>query len=1531
MTLMVKQVHCTTREHCSQRVLSPEMLRNNLSVGKTMTSDPRMVLAGRFRDIVGRYYEVSGEKHMRRQSPELEIRFRTTSVSTGVDVESFYALRSILRSRTKGFFDEYKVGYHSQRGVLGSVRHVERRVRGHPQYTIEVKNTIKKIKNHSLGFKVALSLESTKSPNNPHFSDIANREPLFVRHISRESFVLDGSDDLLPAYEGVTLRFDLSIVNKTGKGDPSIPNRAEASKLSYEVELEFERMPEVHPGPLFVEYLSSVISTTHMLMASISTVIDGRSYHWLNKSRGQQDDVSKFVATNLYSKTQRKTIPGAMSALAHKTVDLRLDDLFTLEGNYLVTTKIDGKRGLLYTLESKTYLINYRRAIFLGHSNLTNSIIDCEVYINKRVASERNEGTLTLFCFDLLYCASSSSGGLTGRSMRSYLGSPFSDRYKQLQLVIQGGTGTGVTITGVDTIICKDYYPADPEGTEAALETPYRSDGLIFVAEKLKYTDSRSSYKWKERMTIDLYMSKHRGLMMVDPKGKWIQVAKYFQGIEVKFDESDLRKHSGRVLELLVTYDGTKIVLSFDRERPDRPKPNSLLVLKSVFNTVIRPVKKQTLLGEDAEMGVRYLNIYKRCLLSRILEKVTGRVPGDIRLLDIGTGPGSDIFKWGKIKEIVAVEPDGKSIGELKKRIKAVGGRVTPFHGTLNDYPSNSVPFSTITSFFSMTQILAPEEASYKAFFDKLNDLLVVGGVFMGIYMDPLFINAILDGTTKLTNVSVERVSKTRVKTRVGTEREFDEYVISPKLLNRSIGEHFDVLLHQNVREFNVELDGESKELVRGHRIIILRKRSSSAPDELGAFKSLIERSGEMMTTEEIEQAFNQRNPGAFRSSLSLNGPSITPRRCKEDGAYPHVYKCRFSLSIPHRGQLMFAVRYLTSLLKVDPTIKEVLMTGQFDVYDAVLLGVLFDGINITAFQNSTDVVSLVEGWADRFKIDPKAHLNSIVSRITTVDEEFSDKDSAAFEQANKLVYISFDGNDKDSLSKQKTLIELVRPSYCACEFHVPHGEKKFEYFSGELCTLPWMDDNSPQTMLIVDKDFKVKQYSHSSYLSVIAYHNTIVRQWAVYKENRSFKKYIDGYDACYDCTFEAKTWVSYHKLKPSYITTRCIEMVSEIVKERGGTWNPVGKIHGKFPDPSPEDKETSYKERLRLRFNMCDQGSTITDHRAKRMQKLMNENHHCAQMFLDPRLKVRDDIAFTRELVNNSPSLPYSNRERVTKTLLHWGQRKLLMSEIEFLTRYTADTPAGARTRVVYVGAAPGHHIPVLLEMFPAVDFTLYDSENFNRDLVSRGDRRVTIVKRYFTDSDARSFHPNNKREKRSEVLFISDIRALKYGSKHSISHNSAAINENMETQNRWRLLMDPKASLLKFRLNWDDNKTVYPNGILTFPVWGKRDTTECRLMVERGEEDREYDNRHHEGQMAYFNTVTRPALYDQPIRGGGLDRCYDCKAETYIIAKYLSSIRALPGEPAARNKIIREFSEKISERIGTKYRSNLRVKIRV
>lgn len=80
------------------------------------------------------------------------------------------------------------------------------------------------------------------------------------------------------------------------------------------------------------------------------------------------------------------------------------------------------------------------------------------------------------------------------------------------------------------------------------------------------------------------------------------------------------------------------------------------------------------------------------------------------------------------------------------------------------------------------------------------------------------------------------------------------------------------------------------------------------------------------------------------------------------------------------------------------------------------------------------------------------------------------------------------------------------------------------------------------------------------------------------------------------------------------------------------------------------------------------------------------------------------------RMLHEASPRTPYARRIGEAKTVDHWGQRKLLLSEIEFLTHYAREGDV-----VLYAGAAPGNHVRFLAEnMFPRLRFILVDPARF-------------------------------------------------------------------------------------------------------------------------------------------------------------------------------------------------------------------------
>ena len=83
-------------------------------------------------------------------------------------------------------------------------------------------------------------------------------------------------------------------------------------------------------------------------------------------------------------------------------------------------------------------------------------------------------------------------------------------------------------------------------------------------------------------------------------------------------------------------------------------------------------------------------------------------------------------------------------------------------------------------------------------------------------------------------------------------------------------------------------------------------------------------------------------------------------------------------------------------------------------------------------------------------------------------------------------------------------------------------------------------------------------------------------------------------------------------------------------------------------------------------------------------------------------------------------------------KGIRHWGQRKLFITELFFLTKYQ-----NLGDVVIYAGAAPGNHIPFLTELFPQLKFILVDPNKF---MISENDK-IKIINEYFTDQMCENF----------------------------------------------------------------------------------------------------------------------------------------------------------------------------------------------
>ena len=272
--------------------------------------------------------------------------------------------------------------------------------------------------------------------------------------------------------------------------------------------------------------------------------------------------------------------------------------------------------------------------------------------------------------------------------------------------------------------------------------------------------------------------------------------------------------------------------------------------------------------------------------------------------------------------------------------------------------------------------------------------------------------------------------------------------------------------------------------------------------------------------------------------------------------------------------------------------------------------------------------------------------------------------------------------------------------------------------------------------------------------------------------------------------------------------------------------------------------------------------------------------------------------------------------KSKTLKFTLHSGQRKLLISEIDFLTKH-----GHLSNDILYIGAASGNHIEYLSVLFPDHTFELWDPAKFAPNIVTYANNnptKVRIISKYFTDEDAHFY-------KTKKILMICDIRTTGNRQLSDDDHEwEQEIMLNMDLQKKWIDMMTPMMSMIKFRLPYPkkDMKNIvrYFSGEVRLQCWAPQASTECRLITD-GKSMCDYDLRKHEEIMYHFNTVTRIQYYDHNLIENltnkdipGIDHCHDCSGEIYILKEYLRGNNDLINDEEIRYEII-EIMKNISK----------------
>ena len=315
-----------------------------------------------------------------------------------------------------------------------------------------------------------------------------------------------------------------------------------------------------------------------------------------------------------------------------------------------------------------------------------------------------------------------------------------------------------------------------------------------------------------------------------------------------------------------------------------------------------------------------------------------------------------------------------------------------------------------------------------------------------------------------------------------------------------------------------------------------------------------------------------------------------------------------------------------------------------------------------------------------------------------------------------------------------------------------------------------------------------------------------------------------------------------------------------------------------------------------------------------------------------------------------NSPECEYKRRDKFNKDnasekIVHWGQLKLLMSEINFFNRVYEDNNFTWPTKlVVYAGSAPGTHICYLSMMFPHFKFVLIDPRDIEFPKCYQYDNYNTLyVSEHITQKDIDEFLSQEMNTilyikgymsavlstvfKTYNALFISDIRSIedKRFSEIAVLYDSLLHIDIIKN-------MSPSYSLIKSHCTYSDEVsrnledikkaqdssfiakyrnhpyydliadgkyskvTPFPQGIFYTQCWAGLSSSEIRLFVKGTPPIICYDNKKFEDKLYYYNNVRRVAQYPNLINLFESDECIkmnrslDTHYHVYILLKYIS-----------------------------------------
>ncbi len=285
---------------------------------------------------------------------------------------------------------------------------------------------------------------------------------------------------------------------------------------------------------------------------------------------------------------------------------------------------------------------------------------------------------------------------------------------------------------------------------------------------------------------------------------------------------------------------------------------------------------------------------------------------------------------------------------------------------------------------------------------------------------------------------------------------------------------------------------------------------------------------------------------------------------------------------------------------------------------------------------------------------------------------------------------------------------------------------------------------------------------------------------------------------------------------------------------------------------------------------------------------------------------------------------IPYVEHARDYEPRCHWGQYKLLASEWDFLVRCRARGGVLRNSVILYVGAAPGMHLPFLVDLFPEVkQWHVYDGGRFHASVHRHP--RIRVFEGPANGFVTTERVPGMRAAATAAMgaggvlLFVCDMR---------INPDEVSVHRDMVSQAAWGHALGAAMMLLKFRPPYPDaqgrmsvsnpppaaffpgarapprptgvvSPFLYLDGEVQMQLFAPMHSTETRLVVVGGAQLRLawYDPVEYEGKCNAFNLgLRRTAVPDSPpidLYLPGHDRGYESQEMVRIVREYLGAPR--------------------------------------